>query len=299
MPDEKAAYTATDANLGGGVGGVDIWEWTRTGPGLPWALKGNVKPVNSTGLDYLVSVTGDHLEMYLQTKRGSILRSSRPGPTVAWSPAATVTELVGFGHLSVSYDGLSILLTQGGMIHVATRNFRTNPWGTPVLLPGVNTGNATNNRPSLSPDGRQIFFSSNGPGSSIWDVWMAQWIGLTTEGVPSLGKAMKIHLAIPSRPGASYQVAMAFSHVTGIPVPGLGTIPLDLDGLLVLSVSNVVPTMFKNFGGYLDIHGEATAAVVIPAASALVGYPFSVAGVTYDAAGINYITNGKDLEINP
>ena len=68
--------------------------------------------------------------------------------------------------------------------------------------------------------------------------------------------------------------------------------------LFVLSVSNTLPGIFASFSGFLDIHGEATATANIPNAAALVGFPFSVAAVTYDTSGITYITNGLKLGIH-
>jgi hypothetical protein len=301
MPDELWAYTSSNASLGGGVGGFDVWEWTRSSPTSLWTLNGNVTPVNSTSTDYMISVTRDHLEMYLyHGVLRAIAKSTRPSPTSAWGTAAAVTELAGFGHPAVSYDGLTMLTTNGsGQIHMSTRMLRTDLWGTPTSLTAVNQPGVTNNRPTLSADGRQIFFSCNGPGSSIWDVWMAQWVGLTTEGVPSVGASMKMHVAWPLRAGSAYQFAMSFYRTSGIPVPGVGTIPLDPDPLFWLSVSNALPTVFSNFNGFLDIYGEATATVNIPKIGALVGFPFSVGAVTYDASGITYIANGKDMQFNP
>ena len=122
--------------------------------------------------------------------------------------------------------------------------------------------------------------------------------GLTTEGPPAVGKTMWIHIAQQARAGSLYQVAAAALSAPGIEVPGVGVIPLNPDFLLYMSLSGWFPTVFADFAGRLDSSGEATAALNIPALPELVGLPFSVAGVTYDAGGINYITNGKDLKFS-
>ena len=86
---------------------------------------------------------------------------------------------------AISRDGLSLYFastrtgSQGFDIWVARRLAIDLPWEVPVNLgPGVNTA-ANENGPSLSPDGRYLFFVSNrtGPGSAgLADLYMSRRI---------------------------------------------------------------------------------------------------------------------------
>jgi hypothetical protein len=102
-----------------------------------------------------------------------------------------------------------------------------------------------------------------------------------------------------ARAGNGYVVGAALSSTPGIPVPPIGTVPLAIDALFILSTSGALPAVFTNFAGLLDAFGEATATLNFPPVPALAGLPFSIAAVTYDMTGINWISNGEDLQINP
>ena len=69
-------------------------------------------------------------------------------------------------------------------------------------------------------------------------------------------------------------VGAALSSTPGIPVPPIGTVPLALDALFLLSTSGALPTVFTNFAGLLDAFGEATATLNFPAVPALAGYAY-------------------------
>ncbi|MBN2492346.1 MAG: hypothetical protein JXQ29_15975 [Planctomycetes bacterium] len=93
--------------------------------------------------------------------------------------------------------------------------------------------------------------------------------------------------------GMNYGVGFSFGATPGIPVPGVGTIPLNLDNLFLLSVV-VRPPMFQNTLGVLDGLGDGLARVRVPA-----GLPSSidvyVAFVTFDRRGIQTISNPGKL----
>jgi len=49
-------------------------------------------------------------------------------------------------------------------------------WGVPVRLPPpINSGQNDDYSPSVSPDGKKLYFQSFGGGYGGWDVWMAPW----------------------------------------------------------------------------------------------------------------------------
>lgn len=283
------------------VGGVDIWEFTRTTPTSPWVFASNVTAVNTTSTDYMPSCTSDNLELYA-TASNQIVCVKRGAPNAPWSAAIPITAVAGHGHSGVSGNGLELYTAQGGNLFVTRRPSRSKPWGTPVALAGVNNqASGVNNRPSLSVDGRELFFSSsrpaNTPGVGSTSVWRSTWTGLSIEGRPLIGQAMKIHITHASKPAGAYQIAMSWTN-TGIPIPGVGSVPLAPDDLFVLSVTNKLPSVFVNFQGNLDGQGEATAVLNTPNIPALIGIPFFLAGIASSGGPVDYITNGIALEFD-
>ena len=312
MGDELTAYVAN--SMGGGVGGHDIWVFTRTSPTANWGTGVNLKPVNSTSTDYCVTVTDDHLEMYLSSS-SMLKRSTRTGISSPWGTAAAVPELnaptapKNCMMPSITGDGLTMYLCMSGApggpgsydIYVVTRKKRGDTWSAPTLVANINSS-TTDHRPTISPDGRQLFFSSSratgNPNLGSTCIWQTNFTGLSYQNLPQVASPLLLHITVPQKQGSSYQVGISFTNNTGIPVGSVGTIPLDLDPLLILSVQNILPTIFSNFGGTLNIYGEATATLHIPASLALVGIDFHAAAVTYGASGIDFITNGLVFSIH-
>ena len=154
---------------------------------------------------------------------------------------------------------------------------------------------ASDHRPSISPDGRQLFFCNT---SSGINVWVSHFTGLSYQNLPQIGSPFLLHLTDAGQFGMFYQVGVALSNANGIPVAGVGKIPLDLDNLLIASTTNVLPQVFNRFNGQLDSFGEATAQLQIPKSLALVGIFFHSAAVTYNTGGIRSITNGLSFAIH-
>ena len=96
-----------------------------------------------------------------------------PSHDGGFGPAVLIEELstaAQDGHPNLRRDGLEIFFfsnrpgSLGNDIYVATRAKTTDPWSTPVNLgPAVNS-EASETRPSLSWDGRTLYFGSNRPG---------------------------------------------------------------------------------------------------------------------------------------
>ena len=157
----------------------------------------------------------------------------------------------------------------------------------------------TDRSPKPSPDGRQLFFSSSRSGGvGGQDVWVSYFTGLSYQNLPQIASPLLLHVTHAQKPGEAYQIGLSLSNNTGIRIPNVGTIPLDLDNLLILSVQNPVPGLFINFAGTLNINGEATGQLNIPASIGLVGIPFHAAAVLYGPQGVSYITNGLKLGIH-
>jgi hypothetical protein len=304
MPDGLTAYCTTV------TGATDIFQYTRALPTDPWGAGILVAPWAGTGTDFEVSVTADgQYAMWsgARTGLGDLYESHFVAGS--WTPAVLVAPLstatADYGP-SMAPDGLTAWFAgtiAGGPgapdLLVTTRKLRTDPWGPPVLVPGVNS-TALDRRPGISPDGRELYFTSARPGGlGSNDIWVSTFTGLTHQNLPQPGATVLFHVTVPTQAGALYQVAMAFASAPGIPVPGVGTIPLTIDALFLLSISGVAPTIFTNFTGNLDAFGEATASLNIPALGILAGIDFSVAAVTLSGGSISFITNGEDLKINP
>jgi Tol biopolymer transport system component len=96
-----------------------------------------------------------------------------------FGPATTVTELndatANDIQPNVRADGLEVVLSSNRVgtlgaqdLWVATRSSISAPWSTPVNLgPAVNTAAASESRPALSRDGKQLLFGrSPGPEGS-------------------------------------------------------------------------------------------------------------------------------------
>lgn len=132
------------SNRAGGSGGYDIWVTTRASVSEPWGEPVNLGPtVNSNQWDASSSITADGLSLFFGSNR----------------------EKTGTSHSNFCY------------IYKTTRPTRNDPWGEPVRLgPTVNPGlEYDSDYPSISADGRILFFSSNRPGGieDSWDLWMA------------------------------------------------------------------------------------------------------------------------------
>jgi Tol biopolymer transport system component len=98
-------------------------------------------------------------------------------PVNVGSPPNTLVTEDGCGaelNPSVSRDGLSLYFSAGGPgcptglgdfdIYVTHRSTPSGPWGQPVRLDGNINSSATDNNPTISPDGRMLVFQSNRPG---------------------------------------------------------------------------------------------------------------------------------------
>jgi hypothetical protein len=302
MPSEMQAFHTIV------VGNSDIWETTRTGPAGPWGTPVLVAPLAGTGTDYGVTVTADGLYLMFSSGRsGAQDLYESFFVSGMWTPPVLVTPLSTTGGEygpCLAPDGLTVWYSTAPSgsadqnVMVSRRKLTTDPWGPPVPVPELNS-TFYEREPHVSDDGREVFFTSGRAGSlGAPDNWTARWTGLSHQNLPQPTRPLLIHLSIPSFPNANYQVGLALSSAPGFPVPGVGTVPLALDHLFLLSISGVLPGVFQNFSGVLDANGWATATLNLPPGP-LVHLDFSVAAVTYGPGGISFITNGEDLKVNP
>ena len=166
-----------DSDRPGGSGGVDIWVATRTTVSDPWANPVNLGPsVNSWAFEMGASVSADGLELYFGSDRSGgsgdwdLWVTKRAATSDPWGTAINIGPTINSsnfdGHPCISPDGLTLFITstrpggQGDLdIWMTRRATRNDDWGAPVNLgPNFNTS-AGEAEPSLSADGRTLYFS--------------------------------------------------------------------------------------------------------------------------------------------
>jgi len=122
---------------------------------------------------------------------------------------------------------------------------------------------------------------------------------LNVAGTPRPGATVPFALSAPGAPGRVYQVALSFGASPGIPVAGGRLIPLNLDHLLLASVTVGAP-IFNQFLGMLDASGAATARLVVPNQGALIGVRFHAGFAAFDRAapgGVLTFSDSVPLQI--
>lgn len=133
--------------------------------------------------------------------------------------------------------------------------------------------NPTTGAPTLV--GTLLGVTASGGMTGLASLRSAQVVG---SGAPSLGGTVNLMLTATADAGLIYQVGTSL---------GTGPIPIDtrklglsLDGLLEVSVKGLLPGVFRNYAGKLDASGAATASIVIPNQTGLIGVRLHSAFVT-------------------
>jgi len=165
-PDASPADAAADAPAG-----LPPWGEARL---IPELADGDVRGG---------SLTEDRLELYFTSSaRGGqggfeIWRSIRTAATDPWGTPALVVELntaATDADPSVSPDGLSLWLTRehdgDHDVFVSVRASRRDPWGTPAVVPNLNSPSNDYN-PSIAAGGTLIALTSSRNGTS--DVFLS------------------------------------------------------------------------------------------------------------------------------
>ncbi len=185
----------------GGYGAGDIWVTTRATVSDPWAEPVNLGPeVNGSAWDGEPTISGDGLSLYFGSQRSGgygmadIWVTTRATISDPWGKAVnlgpTINTATDDVELCISADGLSLYIDsfrEGGYgstdIWVSKRETLSDPWTEPVNLgPTINT-EASESAPSISADGRVLFFSDffaprpGGHGGP--DIWMATRVSVS------------------------------------------------------------------------------------------------------------------------
>jgi len=178
-----------------GSGGTDIWVTIRKTTSDPWEPPVNLgSTVNKSGDEWESSISTDGLTLYFTCawSGGSgtydLWVTTRETKEAPWAPAEnlgpTVNTSSGDAAPSISADGLTLFFCSsrpGGAndfnrydLYVTRRSDTDAHWRESRKLgPPVNSSFA-DMCPSVSSDGRTLYFFSNRPGGpGGWDIWQA------------------------------------------------------------------------------------------------------------------------------
>jgi len=121
----------------------------------------------------------------------------------------------------------------------------------------------------------------------------------TPAGPFTVGQSTRIRIAAPIAKLSPYVLAASWSDVFGIRLADGRRIPLDVDSLMLLSLT--VPAIFQDFMGRLNASGVADATLNVPPAPALRGVKFRIGFITVDPlapTGIRVISAARDVQIS-
>ena len=170
----------------GGAGGVDVWETSRATTTAAWGplTRTHVMAANSGGSDHDPMISADGLHLYTAPDAPGVQHialATRPNTTANFSASTTIAELdstMSDGDPSVSADERLIVFYSGrtsaftgGNLWYATRASATAAFGTPRIVPDVNT-NFNDGDPHVSEDGCRLYFGRDGSATD-WDLYVA------------------------------------------------------------------------------------------------------------------------------
>ncbi|MHC4558963.1 MAG: LamG-like jellyroll fold domain-containing protein [Planctomycetota bacterium] len=174
---------------------ADLYVSTRKTTQDPWGEAENLGPtINTTGWELGPCISSDGLELYFVSFRpepsdgGPIWVTKRATRNDDWGPPENLGRFFS-GDLfayspGISSDGLELYVSEGYIsgvgndqrdLWVISRSSVSDPWGQPMNLgPTVNSP-ALDTGPSISSDGRMLFFTSDRSGGlGDRDIWVAR-----------------------------------------------------------------------------------------------------------------------------
>jgi hypothetical protein len=174
--DGLSLWVASDRS--GGLGGLDIWVSARSETSDGWPPPVNVVSLNSAG-DELPRPPGLELLVMPISRRPSlptpyqILEADRAAPSGDWS-APRAWSSIDTANLDddgfLTEDGLTMYFSSDRLngtqdLFVAQRPTSGDAFGPAVPLDTLNSDSADERDPWVSPDGHEIYFSSNRTGA--------------------------------------------------------------------------------------------------------------------------------------
>jgi hypothetical protein len=174
----------------GGVGNHDLWMRTRLSTDDPWGPAVNMgSTVNSPAAEVAPCISQDGQILIFTSNRSGgrgdydLWMSTRPDVESDWAVPVNLGSAVNSsaydGETWLSPDGLALFFSSsrpGGMgsydLYLTTRRSRDAAWSQPVNLgPAINTGSGEG-APSVSPDLKTLYFTSDRPGGiGGWDMY--------------------------------------------------------------------------------------------------------------------------------
>jgi hypothetical protein len=170
-PDGLALYFYSERS--GGAGARDLYVATRANHNVAFGGVTPLTNLNTAQLDYHPWLSEDGLTIYFVSGgagNGDLFRATRANPGAAFASPQPLTELNSpsdEGGITLSADGLEVIFTSnrpGGAgardLYRAVRASTSLVFGTPQPITELDT---TDNEldPGLSPDGTELYFSSN------------------------------------------------------------------------------------------------------------------------------------------
>lgn len=163
----------------GGKGGLDIWVSTRSGLGRAWSAPTPVSELNTTADEFARPPAESGLVMppsYRSTpsNKYQTFMTSRPNAAAPWTTPARLSEIDTSAidtDAFLTEDGLVLyfssdrIVTNDQDLFVASRPDPKSPFGTALPLAELNAAGAQDRDPWLSPDGHEIYFSSDRSGT--------------------------------------------------------------------------------------------------------------------------------------
>jgi hypothetical protein len=143
-----------------------------------------VTALSSTGYEEDPTFTGDLLDLWFMSGRGGtndIWTSHRAAPSEPWGAPVLVAELSSPAARdwapAIAADGLTIWFTtdrDGGRAQTwrSSRTTREVPWEAPVAVSELASG-AVDRGPAVDQAERSLYFSSDRPGSSGFDIYIS------------------------------------------------------------------------------------------------------------------------------
>jgi hypothetical protein len=180
--DNKIAVVGSDRPTPTGGAGIDVWESIRLNVTDQWPAmnRTNMAMVNTSGSDHDPTLSADGQHLYLAPDSPSpqhIMMATRTGNATFAAPVllANINGTTGDADPSPTPDEKIILFSSNrsgsGDIYYATRASTSVPFGTPHIVPTINT-TMPEGDPHLSSDGCRIYFGRD-VGSYNWDIYVA------------------------------------------------------------------------------------------------------------------------------
>ena len=152
-------------------------------------------PLNTNLNEVAPCISADSLEIYFSERDHGPYRSIAQRSDLRVSRRQTKDDRWGFSvnlgtvvnstaddlHPSISADGLSLYFSSnrvGGSglydLWLTTREAKDSTWGNPVNLGSTVNSSSWDICPCISPDGLELYFSSNRDDSTVWKIWVAK-----------------------------------------------------------------------------------------------------------------------------